>query len=113
MSIMSTSLARITQWLLRYRHVKTTIGRLLRNEIDLSELVISKALSKAEEEYDNKQAHVELAKRMRERDAGAPVLRRTHAQHTYQRCAMRAGSAPTMGDRVAYVIVKGPPKAKV
>lgn len=37
-------------------------------------------------EYEGKQAHDELAKRMRKRDAG---------------------SAPALGDRVAYVIIKG------
>lgn len=50
----------------------------------MSKLVITKALSKSD--YSAKQAHVELAERMRKRDAG---------------------SAPTLGDRVAYVIVKG------
>ncbi|KAI9179812.1 DNA-directed DNA polymerase delta [Blastocladiella emersonii ATCC 22665] len=47
-------------------------------------LVITKALSKTE--YAGKQAHVELADRMRKRDAG---------------------SAPNIGDRVAYVIIQG------
>lgn len=37
-------------------------------------------------DYANKQAHVELAERMKQRDAG---------------------SAPALGDRVAYVIIKG------
>ena len=37
-------------------------------------------------DYAGKQAHVELAERMRQRDAG---------------------SAPALGDRVAYVIIKG------
>jgi DNA polymerase delta subunit 1 len=50
----------------------------------MSKLVITKALSKVE--YTGKQAHFELAERMKKRDAG---------------------SAPTLGDRVAYVIVKG------
>jgi len=50
----------------------------------MSNLVITKALTK--ESYDAKQAHVELAARMKKRDAG---------------------SAPALGDRVAYVIVKG------
>ena len=50
----------------------------------MSQLVITKALAKAD--YAAKQAHVELAERMRKRDAG---------------------SAPALGDRVAYVIVKG------
>lgn len=65
------------------RYVKQTIADLLQNRIDLSQLVISKAYSK--QDYAAKQAHVELAERMRKRDAG---------------------SAPTLGDRVAYVIIK-------
>lgn len=65
-------------------YVKRIIGDLLQNKVDLSQLVITKALSRAD--YAGKQAHVELAERMRKRDAG---------------------SAPTLGDRVAYVIIKG------
>lgn len=63
--------------------VKQTISDLLQNKVDLSQLVITKALSKSD--YANKQAHVELAERMKKRDAG---------------------SAPALGDRVAYVIIK-------
>ncbi|KAL8791764.1 MAG: hypothetical protein Q9195_005640 [Heterodermia aff. obscurata] len=70
-------------------YVKETISDLLQNKIDMSKLVITKALSKAD--YTSKQAHVELAERMKKRDAG---------------------SAPTLGDRVAYVIVKGASGAK-
>lgn len=65
------------------RFVKQTIADLLQNRIDLSQLVITKAYSK--HDYSAKQAHVELAERMRKRDPG---------------------SAPTLGDRVAYVIIK-------
>ncbi|KAL4931961.1 DNA-directed DNA polymerase delta POL3 [Aspergillus undulatus] len=65
-------------------YVKDTISDLLQNKIDMSKLVITKALTK--DSYTAKQAHVELAERMRKRDAG---------------------SAPALGDRVAYVIVKG------
>ncbi|KAK5118956.1 DNA-directed DNA polymerase delta [Meristemomyces frigidus] len=65
-------------------YVKETISELLQNRIDMSNLVITKALSKAD--YANKQAHTELAERMRKRDAG---------------------SAPALGDRVAYVMIKG------
>ncbi|KAK4554418.1 DNA-directed DNA polymerase delta [Recurvomyces mirabilis] len=65
-------------------YVKETISELLQNKIDMSNLVITKALAKAD--YANKQAHTELAERMRKRDAG---------------------SAPALGDRVAYVMVKG------
>lgn len=67
-------------------YVKQVISDLLQNKIDLSHLVITKALSKAGEDYAGKQAHVELAERMRKRDAA---------------------TAPNMGDRVAYVIIKG------
>ncbi|KAH6850735.1 DNA polymerase family B-domain-containing protein [Chaetomium sp. MPI-CAGE-AT-0009] len=65
-------------------YVKDTIADLLQNKIDMSKLVITKALTK--DDYAAKQAHVELAQRMRKRDPG---------------------SAPGLGDRVAYVMVKG------
>ncbi|KAG2070221.1 hypothetical protein BDR04DRAFT_1100449 [Suillus decipiens] len=65
-------------------YTKRVISDLLQNKVDMSQLVITKALAKAD--YAAKQAHVELAERMRQRDAG---------------------SAPALGDRVAYVIVKG------
>ncbi|KAI0084485.1 DNA polymerase family B-domain-containing protein [Irpex rosettiformis] len=65
-------------------YAKQIIADLLQNKIDMSQLVITKALAKAD--YAGKQAHVELAERMRQRDAG---------------------SAPALGDRVAYVIIKG------
>ncbi|KAK3815059.1 MAG: delta DNA polymerase [Benniella sp.] len=65
-------------------YTKRVIADLLQNKIDMAQLVITKALSKTD--YANKQPHVELAERMRQRDAG---------------------SAPALGDRVAYVIIKG------
>ncbi|TPX11063.1 uncharacterized protein E0L32_007924 [Thyridium curvatum] len=65
-------------------YVKSVIADLLQNKIDMSKLIITKALTK--ESYEAKQAHVELARRMRKRDPG---------------------SAPALGDRVAYVMVKG------
>lgn len=64
--------------------VKKTISDLLQNKIDVSLLVVSKALSKTD--YENKQAHVTLAEKLRKRDAG---------------------TAPSLGDRVPYVIIKG------
>ncbi|KAF2201011.1 catalytic subunit DNA polymeras-like protein delta [Delitschia confertaspora ATCC 74209] len=87
--------------------VKETISDLLQNKVDMSNLVITKALTKGTEDegdapeksnakakknvYASKQAHVELAARMKKRDAG---------------------SAPALGDRVAYVIIKGAGGAK-
>ncbi|KAF2670180.1 DNA polymerase delta, catalytic subunit [Microthyrium microscopicum] len=88
--------------------VKDTISDLLMNKVDMSNLVITKALTKEgyngdddentaatgkkkTDGYKGKQAHVELAERMKKRDAG---------------------SAPALGDRVAYVMIKGAGGAK-
>eukprot|EP01035_Chromulina_nebulosa_P020984 gene20984-27193_t len=68
-------------------YTKTVISDLLQNKLDISMLVISKSLGKSADDadYHSKQAHVELAMRMKKRDAG---------------------SAPNVGDRVAYVIIQ-------
>lgn len=66
-------------------HAKEVISDLLCNRIDISQLVITKELTRTAQEYAGKQAHVELAERMKKRDAG---------------------SAPNLGDRVPYVIIK-------
>ncbi|PRP82977.1 DNA polymerase delta catalytic subunit-like [Planoprotostelium fungivorum] len=73
------------------KYTKGVISDLLQNKLDLSLLVISKALSKEGKEYANKQAHAELAERMRKRDP-----------HT----------APAIGDRVPYVIIQAAKDAK-
>lgn len=62
-------------------YAKSVIGDLLCNRIDISQLVITKELTKTE--YSAKQAHVELAAKMKKRDPG---------------------TAPKLGDRVPYVI---------
>ncbi|GIL73849.1 hypothetical protein Vretimale_5040 [Volvox reticuliferus] len=72
-------------------YVKGVIADLLMNKIDLSLLVISKGLTQDAEEYDTKIAHVELAKKMRKRDPA---------------------TAPAVGDRVPYVIIKAAKGAK-
>lgn len=54
------------------RYTKRVISELLQNKVDMSQLVITKALAKAD--YTAKQAHVELAERMKQRDAGASEL---------------------------------------
>lgn len=63
------------------------ISELLQNKMDISLLVITKSLGKSadSEGYTAKQAHVELAMRMRKRDPG---------------------TAPNVGDRVPYVIIQ-------
>lgn len=82
-------------------YVKSQIADLLQNKMDISRLVITKSLNKGAEyalglggkaeDYKMKQAHVELAARMKKRDAG---------------------SAPQMGDRVPYVMITGAKGAK-
>eukprot|EP00934_Nitzschia_sp_Nitz4_P009093 Nitzschia sp. Nitz4//scaffold3_size479765//74873//78343//NITZ4_000028-RA/size479765-processed-gene-0.52-mRNA-1//1//CDS//3329550542//9083//frame0 len=82
-------------------YVKKQISDLLQNKMDISRLVITKSLNKGAEyalglggkaeDYKVKQAHVELAARMKKRDPG---------------------SAPQMGDRVPYVIITGAKGAK-
>ncbi|XP_014256451.1 DNA polymerase delta catalytic subunit isoform X2 [Cimex lectularius] len=63
-------------------YAKQQISDLLCNKLDISQLVITKELAKTD--YAAKQAHVELANKMKKRDAG---------------------SAPKLGDRVPYVII--------
>jgi len=69
-------------------YVKRVISELLQNKVDLSLLVITKSLGKGAnaEDYSAKQAHVELAERMRKRNPE---------------------TAPGSGDRVPYVIISG------
>ena len=62
-------------------YAKQNISDLLCNRVDISQLVITKELTKTDKDYTAKQAHVELANKMRKRDSG---------------------SAPKLGDRVPY-----------
>ncbi|XP_031365871.1 DNA polymerase delta catalytic subunit isoform X2 [Apis dorsata] len=64
-------------------YAKQIISDLLCNRIDISQLVITKELTKTD--YAAKQAHVELAAKMKKRDAG---------------------NAPKLGDRVPYVFIR-------
>lgn len=68
-------------------YCKDTLKDLRMNRLDISMLVITKALSKSEKDYKGKQAHVELNKRLELRGEG----------NSYH-----------MGDRIPYVIRKGP-----
>eukprot|EP01133_Synstelium_polycarpum_P003579 gene3579-4095_t len=65
-------------------YTKSVISDLLQNRLDLSMLVITKALSKTE--YKGRVIHNELAQRMRARDPA---------------------TAPNLGDRVPYVVTQG------
>jgi DNA polymerase delta subunit 1 len=70
-------------------YVQRVISDLLQNKVDLSLLVVSKQLAK--EHYDVRLPHTELAEKMRKRDPG---------------------TAPVLGDRVPYVIIRGSKGAK-
>ena len=63
---------------------KDSIERLYLNKVDLSELIVSKSLSKDIDEYNNAQCHTQLAKKMQARD---PT------------------TAPIVGDRIPYVMI--------
>lgn len=65
-------------------YVKKNISDLLQNKIDLSQLVITKSISK--EDYKSKQVHIVLAEKMKQRDPD---------------------TAPKVGDRVKFVYVCG------
>lgn len=62
---------------------------MLQNNVDISQLVITKELTK--NDYAAKQAHVELAKKMTKRDPG---------------------NAPKLGDRIPYVIIAATKNAR-
>ena len=63
----------------------TRVLTILYLQVDISELIVTKALHHMAEDAKNKQAHVVLAEKMKERDAN---------------------TAPVLGDRVPYVIIK-------
>lgn len=84
-------------------YIKNTISDLLKNRIDISKLVITKAITKGTEEeedpnkkgekakdnkktYKSKQAHTELAEKMRKRDENVDIH---------------------IGDRIPYVMING------
>jgi len=65
-------------------YAKEVISDLLCNRIDISQLVITKELTK--NDYTAKQAHVELSIKMKKRDPG---------------------NAPKLGDRIPYILITG------
>lgn len=71
-------------------HVQGLCADLRQNKVDFRSLVISKSLGR--EDYAAKAPHVEVAARMRKRDPA---------------------SAPSVGDRVNYLVLAGAAKAKV
>jgi len=67
-------------------YMKETIQKLQNNEIPVEKLVITKGMSKKIEDYKGTQPHVALIKKMRRRDIE---------------------SAPGVGDRIGFVIIRG------
>lgn len=67
-------------------HVKSILTQLEKNEIPLEDLVVTKSISKSLKDYKGMQPHIELVKKMRQRDLAG---------------------APEVGDRVGFVIIKG------
>ncbi|KAI5191424.1 DNA polymerase delta subunit 1 [Nematocida minor] len=65
--------------------IRERVDDLLKNNIGISQLIITKSISKQEGEYAVTLAHVSLAERMRKRE----------------------GTGPGLGDRVPYVIIAG------
>ena len=65
---------------------KVVVDDLVAGKTDLNKLVITKTMTKSASSYDGVQPHIELVKKM---EARTP------------------GEAPGIGDRVAYVIIKG------
>ncbi len=79
------------------QQVRDTLQALLENRVDMSQLVISKGLSKTEEQYATsgaKQQHVELQRRIRKRSRYTGEL------------------VPETGERVDYIMLSGPAKKK-
>jgi len=68
------------------KYVKDTLQKLEKNEVPIDELVITKSVSKSLSSYKGTQPHIELVKKLRKRSPA---------------------TAPGVGDRVSYVIVKG------
>lgn len=92
-------------------HAKDVISDLLCNRIDISQLVITKELTRAAADYAGKQAHVELAERWGRRSHSLLQLGPFSPPQTSPISPLRRmrkrdpGSAPSLGDRVPYVII--------
>lgn len=70
-----------------FEYVKTILEKLDKNQIEIDKLIISKSISKPLKDYKGVQPHIELLKKLKKR---SPV------------------TAPGIGDRIGYVIIKGP-----
>jgi len=69
-----------------YDYVRNILEKLEKGEIPLEDLVITKSISKSLKEYKGVQPHIELVKKLRK----------------------RSPEAPGIGDRISFVIIRGP-----
>ncbi len=67
-------------------YIKEVISKLENNEIPIEDLIITKSISKTLKEYKGVQPHIELVKKMKQRNPS---------------------KAPAIGDRIGYVIIQG------
>jgi DNA polymerase I len=68
------------------KYVKDVLQKLEKNQVPIEDLVITKSVSKSLSSYKGTQPHIELVKKLRKRSPA---------------------TAPGVGDRVSYVIIKG------
>jgi len=68
------------------KFVRGVVEKLSRGEIDLEKLAVTKSITKNIDKYDGMLPHIELAKKMRERNPA---------------------TAPTPGERISFVIIRG------
>lgn len=91
-------------------YCKHVISELLQNKIDLSYLVITRAISKKMDESEDDPKKKEPAKKGKENTKSSDNTYKSKMAHVElaQRMKQRDGSnAPSIGDRVAYVMVCG------
>jgi len=91
--LVSETLEEILITILKEQNIKKSVAivrdkanKIKTGEIDVDKLVITKSMSKSLKNYKGIQPHIELVKKMRQRDPA---------------------SAPGVGDRVGFVIIKG------
>lgn len=74
------------KWRRAIEYVRTQVRALYTGDYDMADLVISKNFSRPADQYKSKQTHIELMKRMKQRD---PL------------------TAPRVGERIPYVMIGG------
>ena len=92
-----------------FQHCVDQVGKLFRGEIDTSKLVITKAISKSEKEYANKQVHIESVKRMQERDSSVQMVLGDRPPYVMVRNSMKGTKNFEKSEDPIYVITNNVP----